>query len=77
LPRWHVVLRDQDWYELNEVIDAIVELTPLGESLAIQRMFEAHYTGSAFLLATHRERAELYQHQFATRELIVAIEPAE
>lgn len=77
MPRWHVILRQQDWYELSQVVDAIVDLTPLGEGIAVQRMFESHYTGSAFLLSTHRERAELYQTQFADHQLVVRIEPAQ
>jgi ATP-dependent Clp protease adapter protein ClpS len=40
-------------------------------------MMEAHTTGVALVLTTHRERAELYQEQFKSRRLTVTIEPAE
>jgi len=40
-------------------------------------MTEAHKTGVALLLVTHKERAELYAEQFATFKITVTIEPAE
>ena len=40
-------------------------------------MKEAHETGIALLLVTHKERAELYQEQFQSKGLTVTIEPAE
>jgi ATP-dependent Clp protease adapter protein ClpS len=59
------------------VIGAVVELTPLNEQDAKLRTIEAHETGVSLLLVTHRERAELYMEQFASKGLIVTIEPAE
>jgi ATP-dependent Clp protease adapter protein ClpS len=38
---------------------------------------EAHNTGVALLLVTHKERAELYVDQFKSKSLTVTIEPAE
>jgi len=57
------------------VIAAIVELTPLNEQDAKLRMLEAHETGVALLLTTHKERAELYKDQFHSKGLTVTIEP--
>jgi ATP-dependent Clp protease adapter protein ClpS len=55
----------------------IVELTTLNEQDAKLRTLEAHETGVALLLTTHKERAELYKDQFESKGLTVTIEPAE
>jgi ATP-dependent Clp protease adapter protein ClpS len=52
-------------------------LTSLNENDAKQRTVEAHETGVALLLTTHKERAELYKDQFESKGLTVTIEPAE
>jgi ATP-dependent Clp protease adapter protein ClpS len=57
------------------VIAAIIELTPLKKEDALLRTLEAHETGCALLLVTHRERAELYAEQFQSKSLTVSIEP--
>jgi ATP-dependent Clp protease adaptor protein ClpS len=77
LPPWKVLLHNDDKNEMLFVINTIVELTPLNKEDAVQRMKEAHETGVALLLTTHKERAELYQDQFTSKKLIVTIEPAE
>jgi ATP-dependent Clp protease adaptor protein ClpS len=43
----------------------VCELTPLNTDDAIERTVEAHKTGHSLLLTTHKERAELFQEQFA------------
>jgi ATP-dependent Clp protease adapter protein ClpS len=58
------------------VIETIVELTPHPRLKAIQLTHEADRAGVALLLVTHRERAELYREQFASKRLTVTIEPA-
>lgn len=77
LPPWKVLLHNDDKNEMGFVVGAIVELTPLNEEAAVVRMIEAHKTGVALLLVTHKERAELYQEQFKSKGLTVTIEPAE
>lgn len=77
LPPWKVLLHNDDKNEMGFVVGAIVELTPLNEEAAVVRMIEAHKTGVALLLVTHKERAELYQEQFQSKGLTVTIEPAE
>jgi ATP-dependent Clp protease adaptor protein ClpS len=77
LPPWKVLLHHDDKNSFEFVILSIVELTPLNEDDAIQRTNEAHRTGVALLLVTHKERAELYKDQFRSKGLIVSIEPAE
>lgn len=77
LPPWKVLLHNDDKNDMQHVILSIVELTPLNEQDAVNRMKEAHDTGVALILVTHKERAELYQEQFQSKGLTVTIEPAE
>ena len=77
LPQWKVLLHNADAPTFEFVITTIVALTPLNKDEAIQRTQEAHKTGVALLLTTHKERAELYQEQFQSKGLTVTIEPAE
>ncbi len=76
LPPWRVLLHNDDKNSFEHVIGTIVELTPLNKDDAIQRTQEAHETGVALLLTTHKERAELYKEQFQSKSLVVTIEPA-
>jgi ATP-dependent Clp protease adaptor protein ClpS len=77
LPPWKVLLHNDDKNDVDYVVQTIMELTPLKEPEAFQRMEEAHKSGLSLLLTTHRERAELYQEQFQSKNLTVTIEPAE
>ncbi len=77
LPPWKVLLHNDDKNDMLFVIATIMELTPLNEEAATMRMAEAHKTGAALLLVTHKERAELYKEQFASKGLTVTIEPDE
>lgn len=77
LPPWKVLLHNDDKNEFTFVIKTIVALTPLNEDAATVRTIEAHKTGVALLLVTHKERAELYKDQFASKGLTVTIEASE
>jgi ATP-dependent Clp protease adaptor protein ClpS len=77
LPPWKVLLHNDDKNTLDHVVGTIVELTPLKKEDAVLRTLEAHETGVALLLTTHKERAELYKEQFESKSLIVTIEPTE
>jgi len=77
MPPWKVLLHNDDVNDMEFVVRAIIELTPLNKTDALQRMFEAHHTGVAYLLSIHKERAELYQDQFTSKGLTVTIEPDE
>jgi ATP-dependent Clp protease adaptor protein ClpS len=77
LPPWKVLLHNDDKNDMFFVISTIMELTPLNEQDATLRMEEAHKTGVALLLVTHKERAELYKDQFESKGLVVTIEPDE
>jgi ATP-dependent Clp protease adaptor protein ClpS len=77
LPPWKVLLHNDDKNDVVYVVKTIMELTPLREQEATMRMLEAHNTGVALLLTTHKERAELYREQFHSKGLTVTIEPTE
>lgn len=77
LPLWKVLLHNDDKNSLDHVVMSIVELTPLNAQDAELRTKEAHETGVALILVTHKERAELYQEQFQSKSLTVTIEPAD
>ena len=75
LPPWKVLLHNDEVNFMGDVIDAILELTTLRRQDAILRMLEAHKSGIALLMTTHREHAELLQEQFTSKRLTVTIEP--
>lgn len=77
LPQYKVLLHNDDQNNMDDVVQSIVMLTPIPATEALVKMLEAHKTGVALLLVTHRERAELYQEQFHSRQLVVTIEPTE
>ena len=76
LPPYKVLLHNDDVNEVEFVVHTIVALTPLNTEDAVLRTLEAHETGVALLLTTHKERAELYREQFQSKGLTVTIEPA-
>jgi ATP-dependent Clp protease adaptor protein ClpS len=77
LPPYKVLLHNDDVNEMGFVVRTIMELTHLSQEEATKRMLEAHQRGLSLLLITHKERAELYAEQFATKGLTVTIEPAQ
>src|SRR5262245_7971978 len=77
LPPWKVLLHNDDVNDVEYVVVTIMSLTALNQEDAVQRTLEAHKTGVALLLTTHKERAELYRDQFGSKGLTVTIEPAE
>ena len=76
IPGWSVLLHNDDVNEFLFVTRSVVEFARLTVEDAMQRTVEAHESGVALLLVTHRERAELIQEQFQSRGLAVTIEPA-
>lgn len=77
LPPFKVILHNDHVNDMMYVVETICDLTPLNPHTATHAMMEAHKTGAALLLTTHRERAELYIEQFKSKRLNVSIEPAE
>ena len=77
LPPWKVLLHNDDVNAMDYVVETLIDLTPLGKTEAVERTLEANDEGVALILVTHKERAELYQEQFQSKQLTVTIEPAE
>jgi ATP-dependent Clp protease adaptor protein ClpS len=77
LPPYKVLLHNDDLNTFDHVIRSVVRLTPIPEHDAVVKAIEAHETGVALLLVTHRERAELYAEQFASLSITVTIESDE
>ena len=75
LPPWKVLLHNDPINSMERVVRVLMELAHLSEQAAILRMLEAHNSGVALLIATHREHAELLQEQFTSKKLTVTIEP--
>ncbi len=75
LPPYRVLLHNDDATDMLEVVDAILELTPLKRTRAFEIMMTAHTQGVSLILLTHKERAELYRDQFRSKRLNVTIEP--
>lgn len=77
LPAWKVLLHNDDINDQLYVVETIHMLTRLPKLDAEIRMEEAHRRGVSLLMTTHKEKAELLQQQFASRNLTVTIEPVE
>lgn len=77
LPPYKVLLHNDEVNTFEHVITSIVKITTLSTQEAIIRTLEAHESGLALLLTTHRERAELFIEQFASLSLKTTTEPAE
>lgn len=75
LPPYKVLLHNDDVNDVAHVVHSILKVTHLSLADAETKMLEAHNKGVALLLVTHKERAELYQEQFATFNLTVTVEP--
>ncbi|MFA7236188.1 MAG: ATP-dependent Clp protease adaptor ClpS [Phycisphaeraceae bacterium] len=74
LPRWRIVLHDDEVHEPMEMIDLIASSLPMSRYAVIRRVLETHHKGTAVLMFAHRELAELYYLQLSKQNLIVTIE---
>ncbi len=75
LPPYKLVLHNDVVNTMDDVVLSIVKITPLSAAQAIRRMLEAHFSGTAVLLVTHKERGELYIQQFASVKVTTSLEP--
>ena len=75
LPPYKLLLHNDEFNTMDEVVIRIVKLTPLSAAQANRTMLEAHRSGTALLLVTHRERGELYVQQFASARISTSLEP--
>ncbi|HWG45126.1 MAG TPA: ATP-dependent Clp protease adaptor ClpS [Gemmataceae bacterium] len=75
LPRYKVILNQSAIDDLMFVVRSVMELTRFPRAEATHKMWEAYHCGRSILLTTYLERAELYVEQFASKGLLVTIEP--
>lgn len=75
MPRWKVLLHNDAVNDTRYVIRTLMQLVHLDYPVAMNVMLEAHRGGVALVLVTHKERAELYKDQFASKGLTASIEP--
>ena len=62
LPRYAVILYNDDYHSMDYVVEALVKSMPdLIVEEAVGIMFEAHNTGSAVVIVCLLEQAELYR----------------
>ena len=62
LPRYEVILYNDDYHSMDYVVEALVKSVPdLIVEEAVGVMFEAHNTGSAVVIVCLLEQAELYR----------------
>ena len=75
LPRYAVVLYNDDYHAMDYVVEALVKSVPeLIVEEAVGIMFEAHNTGSAVVIICLLEQAELYRDRIQSYGLGVSIE---
>jgi ATP-dependent Clp protease adaptor protein ClpS len=75
MPVYKVILQKSHIDDLMFVVRSVMELTRFPRAEATHKMWEAYHCGRSVLLRTYLERAELYVEQFASKGLIVSIEP--
>lgn len=74
LPRYAVILYNDDYHSMDYVVEALVKSVPdLIVEEAIGIMFEAHNTGSAVVIICLLEQAELYRERIQSYGLGVGI----
>ena len=77
-PPYKVLLHNDDLNSMDHVIQALLKTLPqLTTGRAREIMFEAHTSGVALVIVTHREPAEFYQESLQLQGLTVTLEPAE
>lgn len=76
LPQWNVYLHANDLAENRHLVRTLMQLVHLNFPAATDVLITAHTHGSALVLTTHKERAELFRSQFASRGYLATIAPA-
>lgn len=75
LPRYAVILYNDDYNAMDYVVEALVKSVPdLIVEEAVGIMFEAHNTGSAVVIVCLLEQAELYRDRIQGYGLGASIE---
>ena len=73
---WNVFLHHSDLAENRHLVRTLMQLVHLNFPTATDIMITAHARGTALVVTTHKERAELFRQQFAARGYLATIAPA-
>lgn len=76
LPPWKLILHNDDVNTAEFVVGKVQEITKLEENIAVRCVTEAHVQGKSLLLATHKEKAELFVEMFKSCKIEVTMEKA-
>lgn len=76
LPPFKVLLHNDDVNSVEHVVVSLIELFSMNQRKAVDVTIEAHESGLALVMVTHKERAELAQEQLRSKGLTATIEPA-
>lgn len=77
LPRYRVLLYNDDVHAMDEVVLALLRVVPaLGPQGAMRVMLEAHTHGNAEVIICPKEQAEYYRERLEAFGLTSTIEPA-
>lgn len=82
-PRWKVILHNDDVTTFDFVIDLLITLFRKPHLEAVRLTYEVHQSGSALVVVTSFERAELYLEQVRSLArprgfpLVATMEPAD
>jgi ATP-dependent Clp protease adaptor protein ClpS len=76
LPPFRVLLHNDDVNGVEDVVEWLVELTPLSAPVAMRVTMEANLRGVALIMVAHRERAEFYADRLRSKGLTATFEPA-
>lgn len=74
LPRWKVILHNDNVNVAEFVVAKVQEITRMSEHNALEKVLEAHERGKVLLLVTHKEKAELIVERFEGHKITVTME---
>jgi ATP-dependent Clp protease adaptor protein ClpS len=76
LPPWKLILHNDNVNTAEHVAIKVQEILKIEEEKAAELVIEAHETGTALLMLTHQEKAELYVEMFQSCKITVTAEKA-
>ena len=76
LPRWRVLLHNDDVNDMGYVVQVLVRIRAVDAAGAVLVMFEAHRNDVGVVMETHREHAELVTEQLCSAGLSATLERA-
>jgi ATP-dependent Clp protease adapter protein ClpS len=72
---YKVVLHNDDFHFIHEVVEALVRSVPVSTQEARVITLTAHFEGYAVVITCNKEEAEYYKERLGAYRLTVSIEP--